>query len=120
VAVIAWEQVADLGAKGSLELYRTATALAAGDSTTALKVPGLNDKTVQVFGSTIGTITIEGTLEPTAVNWFGMNDSRGEGNPLVFTIADGRTALENVVNLRAVASGLAAGVTVYVLCARAT
>src|SRR5689334_4258332 len=61
------------------------------------------DKTIHVRGTFGGgTIQIEGSnlavgatgLSATG-NWFALNDSRGEGNALTYTTADGRVALEN-------------------------
>ena len=86
------------------------------------------DKSFHVRGTFGGgTIAIEGSnllvgatgLSATG-NWFTMNDSRGEGNALTFTAADGRTALENPNVIRprwsaALASTVTPSVTVTMM-----
>jgi hypothetical protein len=90
--------------------------------------PRLPDKTVAVRGTFGGgTITIEGSnlavgatgLAATG-NWFALNDTRGEGNALTFTTADGRVILENPNCIRprftTLVSTVTPSVTVTMVC----
>lgn len=56
------------------------------------------DKSVGVEG-TITSVDIEGRTKPSE-SWRVLNDSRGEGNALNFTLADIRQVLENVNEIR--------------------
>jgi hypothetical protein len=118
VAEIEWELL-ETWAMGSVSLYRwpkTGQTFGAGDTGKWLKAPGRNDKTVHVYGAFGGTVTIQGTLEhESPANPFTCNDSRGEGNPLTFTTTDGRTVLENIVQIRPLMGAGITGVTVLLL-----
>lgn len=63
------------------------------------------DKTVQITGTFGGaTVNIEGSNDG-GLTWFVLNDSRGEGNPLTLTAADGRQIMENAELIRPNVSG---------------
>jgi hypothetical protein len=97
-------------AKGVLK--STWLAVLASSTGTALAAPNLPDKTVQVFGSFFGvTITLEGSNDA-GTTWFTLNDTRGEGNALTFTSADGRMVNENPELIRvSTGSGDSGGTT---------
>lgn len=75
--------------------------LANSDVGSSLVAPNLSDKSIQVLGTfgVGGTLVIEGSNDG-GTTWHTLNDSKGEGNDLSFTVADIRTILENPERIR--------------------
>ncbi len=88
--------------KGVLETQWTSWA---GVTTgVTLQAPNLPDKTVAVHGTWGGaTFVIEGSSDGT--NYFTLNDTRGEGNPISLTADNIVTILENVRYIRGKTTG---------------
>lgn len=121
MAEIAFEQRAQI-VEGAVSLFRwprTGLTLAGGDTGAWLRLPGRNDKTVQVMGTLPGDVTIEGTLEDeTPTSPSPLNDSRGETFPLIFTGPDIRTVMEGVTQIRPTVAGVGGSVIVLLRCER--
>jgi|SRR5215510_15048721 len=90
-----------------------------GDVIGWLVLPQKADKTLHMYGTFGGTVTLDGSLESgTPSNPFTINDSRGEGNPLSFTANDGRTLMENVLQIRPNPGAGVTNTTLRILCVR--
>lgn len=96
--VLTWEGLSEADAEGS-----------------AVSRPGGNDRSVHVIGTFGGgTVTIQGSNEPTPSTWSTLHDAAG--NNLTFTSAGLELVAENTRWLRPVLSGASgADIDVYLL-----
>ena len=76
------------------------TNLANNDTGAPVSLPGAADVTIQVFGTfgTGGTVTMEGCLEATPVNYFSLKDP--QGNAMTYTAADAEMVSQVSTHIR--------------------
>lgn len=96
----------------------TWAAMAAGDTGDPISLPGAPDATVQVVGTFSGsTVTLEGSLEKTPVNWFPLSN-QADSN-IAFTAPGGEFIQQVVTWIRPSAAGGTGTGLIVTLLARA-
>lgn len=98
---------------GDVKVYKW--VLTANETGDKVIVPRHSDKTVHLFGTFGGTVTIEGGLNPdeAAVDFFTLSDPLG--NSLSFTADDLQAVLQNVYTIGPKAGAGITSVTVFLM-----
>jgi hypothetical protein len=94
------------------------SSLQLNDDGAALELPGLADKTVQVYGTFGGggKVILEGACDPTIITWVPIHDP--QGNALEFISAGIEQILENPLKIRprVTAGDGTTSLTVVIIC----
>ena len=88
--------------------------LEANETGDKIDVPRHSDKTVHLFGTFGGTVTIEGGLDPDGVADF-VTLSDSFGNALTFTAKDCQAVIQNVYKIGPKAGAGVTSVTVFLM-----